>query len=688
MRICSRSKNPEKWKIYEWVTKHNVNANDDMYACVTLHDTNVNDNIYACVALDNAHTCNHIHWAPCTFSQVGCCVFIFTHMHLGSSLSLSCHLHGHPCVCGLFSLILPFYFLLYLPPLFLFLNYMKSEVNLHNSCNESVDASDELLLSTGYEPKAHDFKETSVEPYVQLLDSPPLFSNKVSSADPDYDDAALEDMLHQVHRAQVYHSLREELSVSLSSSSMCDRTGRPVGDRSGRPGEHRSSEAQIRTRLDDQKEQILAECKARISQQRTIQGQLLQQKLEFREAHQRSLTEKEELRKFQSSTFDTMARRRLVEDQNMFLELSGRIQELQNEINGMNDSKEFQDVESIRSGNSHVTSRPVSFPPHPIPEGMLRHSFVTPSRREGPPSIWDTHGISGNVFANPDASSAAPYPQELHQWNSSIEEPLHSSTVEKSERPEQDQDLRCQSGPSAKKSVIFSGGDSSKNYGAEKQRLQISDLHFDQFPDPATPVCWEIRFNTVVCTSSQFPTEAMLWIKEVELVDSVDDLKSSSSIRGISMPNFEVLDARIASALNKIIHNSHLKRRISLEEQKAQKQDRFLRGRQIAYLIYDYFRVTGSPWFCRELCRPVHYQSSKWRYSGNRLKVGRNFIVYDENPTWWHLGRIVQIKNTRVWETQHRIGIVQYGDSSEESWTLLSQIENYGEEKYRGRYTK
>ena len=50
------------------------------------------------------------------------------------------------------------------------------------------------------------------------------------------------------------------------------------------------------------------------------------------------------------------------------------------------------------------------------------------------------------------------------------------------------------------------------------------------------------------------------------------------------MPNFEVLDARIASALNKIIHNSHFKRKISLEEQKkAQKEDRFFRGRQIAY---------------------------------------------------------------------------------------------------------
>ena len=86
----------------------------------------------------------------------------------------------------------------------------------------------------------------------------------------------------------------------------------------------------------------------------------------------------------------------------------------------------------------------------------------------------------------------------------------------------------------------------------------------------------------------------MQWIKEVELADSVDELKSSSSIRSIPMPDFEVLDARIASALNKIIHNSHFKRKISLEEQKAQKEDRFLRGRQIAYLIYEQFRVTGT----------------------------------------------------------------------------------------------
>ena len=135
--------------------------------------------------------------------------------------------------------------------------------------------------------------------------------------------------------------------------------------------------------------------------------------------------------------------------------------------------------------------------------------------------------------ANPPASSSAPYPQELNPWRKIIEEPLHPSTVEKSERPEQNQDLRCQSGPSAKDSVIFSGGDSSKNYGADQQRLQILDLHFDKFPTPATFACWKIRFKTEVCTCSQFRTEAMQWIKEVEMVDSVDDLRSSSSIRCI-----------------------------------------------------------------------------------------------------------------------------------------------------------
>ena len=321
----------------------------------------------------------------------------------------------------------------------------------------------------------------------------------------------------------------------------------------------RTGSEQIRTLLDRQREQILADCQAEIRKHEfqadydrrsirklneTIESQkeeihraqaderlrqdhqllheqLLEQNLELREAHHKSLDEMEELKKFQSSTFDTIARRRSVEDQDTILELTAKIQELQNEVNCMNDSRDFQDAPSVRSGQSHVTSQPVFFPPHPVLGGMLSRSLGMPSRKNGPPSIWDTHSLSGNVFANPVASSSAPYPQEFNPWSSNISEHTSPHVMSDSQTPVQDQ--RCQSWPSAKNSVTPSEGDSLKNYGADQQRLQISDLHFDKFPTPATFACWKIRFKTEVCTCSQFPTEAMLWIKEVEMVASMDD---------------------------------------------------------------------------------------------------------------------------------------------------------------------
>ena len=130
--------------------------------------------------------------------------------------------------------------------------------------------------------------------------------------------------------------------------------------------------------------------------------------------------------------------------------------------------------------------------------------------------------------------------------------------------------------------------------GGDQQRRQISDLHFDKFLTPATFACWKIRFKTEVCTCSQFPTEAMLWITEVEMVESVDDLKSLRSLRETHGRDFEVLDAKIASALNWMIHNTLFKKKVSLEEQKARKEDRLLRGRQIAFLIYEHLWVTSG----------------------------------------------------------------------------------------------
>ena len=135
--------------------------------------------------------------------------------------------------------------------------------------------------------------------------------------------------------------------------------------------------------------------------------------------------------------------------------------------------------------------------------------------------------------------------------------------------------------------------DFPQNCTVGQQRQQISELQFDKFPNPQSFSVWKTRFKSQVTTFSHIPSDAMLWIKEVEMVDSLEELKSSRSVAGKNFPHFEMLDAKIASALNKIIQNSQFKKKVRIEEQKAQKEDRCLRGRQIAFMIYDYFRVTG-----------------------------------------------------------------------------------------------
>ena len=278
-----------------------------------------------------------------------------------------------------------------------------------------------------------------------------------------------------------------------------------------------------------------------------LHEQLLEQNRDLREAHEKSLNKREELKRFQGSTFDAISRRKLIEDRDTILELTAKIQEQQNEeVTCMNDSRDFKDAESVRSGLSHVPSQPALLPPFRDPGGMPSRSVGMLSRNDKPPDIWDTHGKSGNVIVNPTASSSSPYPQGFNPWISNVSEHTSPAVTSEHQTPGTTLDQRCQSGPSSRNSFDPGEGRSSKDYGTDQQRQQISDLHFDKFPNPATFACWNVRFKTEVCTCSQFPTEAMLWIKEVEMVESVDDLKSSRSIRGTHGPNFELLDARIA----------------------------------------------------------------------------------------------------------------------------------------------
>ena len=175
-------------------------------------------------------------------------------------------------------------------------------------------------------------------------------------------------------RRQGYHCFEESL---LPSQSLSVRTGRPVHElsslgSSSREKPSRDSEnEQIRILFERQKEVILADCRAEIhkhefqadSDRRSIQElsgiidsqrreidhthardeqlrrdqqllheQLLEQNRDLREAHVKSLND---------ITFDGFSRRRLIENQDTINELTARIQELQNEVNCMNDSRDF-----------------------------------------------------------------------------------------------------------------------------------------------------------------------------------------------------------------------------------------------------------------------------------------------------------------------------------------------------------
>ena len=142
----------------------------------------------------------------------------------------------------------------------------------------------------------------------------------------------------------------------ITQPEMICQTGRSVQARIAE--ERESSNAQIRTMLDEQRRTIIAECSEKVlhhellaaqaeQDRKILREELLRQQQDLREVHQQDLMKQKELQKFQNSTFDEFAQKKFIEDQKIIMELSGILQELQNEVNFMNDSKDFMDAESI-----------------------------------------------------------------------------------------------------------------------------------------------------------------------------------------------------------------------------------------------------------------------------------------------------------------------------------------------------
>ena len=214
---------------------------------------------------------------------------------------------------------------------------VPDEISMENPlCNSSFGSMvslDYVTPDTGYEPKDMELADadelnlaTSSEIYFQnALDDTASFPNV-----PDVDDNELAEflavMVDRTGQPVEVRSNNDQFSCDIRNlksaqsqfplvtqpKRMISQTGRSVQERIAE--ERESSNAQIRTMLDEQRRMIIAECSEKVlhhellaaqaeQDRKILQEELLRHQQDFREVHQQDLMKRKELQKFQNSTF-------------------------------------------------------------------------------------------------------------------------------------------------------------------------------------------------------------------------------------------------------------------------------------------------------------------------------------------------------------------------------------------------
>ena len=305
-----------------------------------------------------------MHWERVVFVTLWCWVTCTSWLKFWVP---SCH--PFTCASLLDFDILPFYFDLSFSILYLFFllmhfeqhteldNWITMQHNLQNSAKGSNDAYDVTVSLTCYEPNDMVFNEVG--------NSQGSFSYVAPSSDLDIDDTTLGKLLTEAHREYADYRRAEGVSVSQSSLSVVfDRTGKPVGESSSNRTDW---DLAWWTETNDNRRILRENWSSRTPSSSSRRRTPNSTRLIMPSAKGFSWSSSTKsywdggITKIPEFYLRYARKTELIEDQNTFMELSGRLQESENEVKCMNDSKDFQDAESVRSGNSHVTSQPMSF---------------------------------------------------------------------------------------------------------------------------------------------------------------------------------------------------------------------------------------------------------------------------------------------------------------------------------------
>ena len=244
-----------------------------------------------------------------------------------------------------------------------------------------------------------------------------------------------------------------------------------------------------------------------------MQEELSMKEKALRETQIRNIHEMGEEKRAQELRVEEFFASKLRESQETTRRLTSEMQEMQEQTNSMNDSGEFQEVESIFSGNiSHVPSQPAVVP---SPRSLLSCD------KRLPLDTWNTSGPQENVFGSQCSTidSSRNHYGKIHDSTTpgaTASVPVHIGTKTPVAR---DQDRINDTIPMptfARRPSTMSSSilvDIPQNSMAVQQRLQISELQFDNFSIPSSFFMLEDKIQKPKVTScSDFPSKAMSWI--------------------------------------------------------------------------------------------------------------------------------------------------------------------------------
>ena len=222
----------------------------------------------------------------------------------------------------------------------------------------------------------------------------------------------------------------------------------------------------------------------------------------------RNMHEMGEVKRAQEHRPYEVSVQKLRENQETIQKFTSQLQQMQDQMNSIHDSGDFQDVESTFSGRlSHVSSQPVMIP--------SSRSLLSLDKRL-PLDTWNQSGFQENVFGNQFSTFDTPRDHPLRTRSDDVQrngeavpEAGRTKTIHTSED-------RLNHGTIPMPTFATRPLTSSstmlvklpQNYMVGQQRQQISELQFDKFPNPQSFSVWRIRFKNQATTCSDFPPSA------------------------------------------------------------------------------------------------------------------------------------------------------------------------------------